>query len=241
VLNVLAGYDPEDPDAKPHAPVDYLQGIGNGIRGLRLGVPERYIESVPVEPEVRAAFDAALADLSRLGAEMQVVDLDVLGHARAANFVVLNAEHYASHASLLQSQWTLHGRSARLYLTQAAFLSATDYLRGKDAGRLIAGMVDAVFDKVDVLVTPTSPVITAEAARQPDAHRRGVNASFTAPFNITGHPAFSVPCGMSAVGLPIGLQVVGRKYDEPILLRVAYAYEQATPWHTLRPPLQAAG
>jgi aspartyl-tRNA(Asn)/glutamyl-tRNA(Gln) amidotransferase subunit A len=236
MLGVLAGYDPEDFDARPHDAEDYLDGIDAGVHGLRLGVPESYIASVPVEPEVQAAFDEALAALARFGASVRRVDLEVLTHARAANFVVLNAEHYASQETLLRSRWELHGRSARLYLTQAAFLSATDYLRAKDAGRIVGGLVDAVLDGVDLIVMPTSPVVTAEAARQPGAHRRGINASFTAPFNITGHPAFSVPCGVSATGLPIGLQFVGRKYDERTLLRAAYAYEQATRWHTRRPP-----
>jgi aspartyl-tRNA(Asn)/glutamyl-tRNA(Gln) amidotransferase subunit A len=143
---------------------------------------------------------------------------------------------------MLKTHWALHGRSARLYLTQAAFLSAADYLQALEVRRLVRGAVDDVLQDVDVLVMPTSPVVTAEAARQPGAHRRGINASFTAPFNLTGHPALSVPCGMSATGLPIGLQLTGRWYDEPLLLRVARSYEQATTWHRLRPaPVTAAG
>jgi Asp-tRNA(Asn)/Glu-tRNA(Gln) amidotransferase A subunit family amidase len=129
-----------------------------------------------------------------------------------------------------------------LYLTQAAFLSAADYLQALEVRRLVRAAVDAILGEVDLLVMPTSPVVTAEAARQPGAHRRGINASFTAPFNLTGHPALSVPCGMSAIGLPIGIQLTGRRYDEPLLLRAAHAYEQATAWHTLRPaPVMAGG
>jgi len=153
--------------------------------------------------------------------------------------VVLNAEHYAAHEPVLRAQWARHGRSARLYLAQAAFLTAADYVRARQVGRMVGAMVDAAFRDVDVLIMPTSPVVTAEAARRPETHRRGINASFTAPFNLTGHPALSVPCGVSATGLPIGLQIVGRPHDEGLILRLAYAYERATPWHTLRPSLGA--
>jgi aspartyl-tRNA(Asn)/glutamyl-tRNA(Gln) amidotransferase subunit A len=194
-----------------------------------------------VEREVRDAFEAALREFERLGASIRTVELNVLQHARAANFVVLNAEHYASHESLLRTHWARHGRSARLYLTQAAFLSAADYLQGLEVRRLVGAAVDAVLGDVDLLIMPTSPVVTAEAARQPGAHRRGINASFTAPFNLTGHPALSVPCGMSATGLAIGLQLTARRYDEPLLLRAAHAYEQATAWHTLHPAHMTAG
>ncbi len=241
VLNALAGYDHEDPDSRPREATDYLAGIDDGANWVRLGVPWTYMDTVPVEAEVRESFEAALRDFERLGASIRAVDLRVLSHARAANFIVLNAEHYASHEGILRTHWALHGPSARLYLTQAAFLSAADYLQALEVRRLVGAEVDAVLREVDLIVMPTSPVVTAEAARQPDAHRRGINASFTAPFNLTGHPALSAPCGMSAIGLPVGVQLTGRRWDERLLLRAAYAYEQATSWHTLRPTPMVAG
>jgi aspartyl-tRNA(Asn)/glutamyl-tRNA(Gln) amidotransferase subunit A len=236
VLNALAGYDPDDTDARPHPAEDYLGGVDGGIHGVRLGVPRSYIDSVPVEGEVLEAFEAALRDLARLGATVREVDLRALDHARAANFVVLNAEHYAMHEATLRTEWERHGRSARLYLTQAAFLSAADYLCALEVRGLVAAVVDAVLRDVDAILMPTSPVVTAEAARQPGAHRKGVNASFTAPFNLTGHPALSAPCGKSATGLRIGMQIVGRRYGEALLLRVARAYESATSWSAALPP-----
>ncbi len=235
LLDALASYDPDDPDAEPRGQVDHVRALNQDARGVRIGVPASYIGEIPVEPDIRAAFDAALADMTRLGALVVPVDLPGLEHARAANLVALVAEHYATHETLLGPRWDRYGRSARLYSSMGAFLSAADYLRAKEIGRLVRQDVDAAFSEVDVLAMPTSPVVTAEAARQPGAHRRGINASFTAPFNLTGHPAFSVPCGISAVGLPIGLQLVGRHYDESTLLRIAHAYEQATAWHAMRP------
>jgi aspartyl-tRNA(Asn)/glutamyl-tRNA(Gln) amidotransferase subunit A len=238
-LDALAVWDPEDPEARPRGQAHYRRALGDDLSGYRIGIPDGYIASVPMEAEVGRAFDQAVADLARLGASVATVDLAALEFARAANFVVLNAEHYAAHEAVLRTHWARHGRSARLYLAQAAFLTAADYLRARQVGRVVGAMVDAALRDVDALVMPTSPVVTAEAARQPEAHRRGINASFTAPFNLTGHPACSVPCGVSTTGLPMGLQIVGRAHDEGTILRLAYAYEHATPWHTLRPSLAA--
>jgi aspartyl-tRNA(Asn)/glutamyl-tRNA(Gln) amidotransferase subunit A len=235
VLDALAGYDPDDPDSRPRQSADHLAGIGDGVRGVRLGVPWSYIDSVPVEGEVGDAFEAVLREYERQGASLHDVDLRSLDYARAANFVVLNAEHYAMGEATLRADWARHGQSARLYLTQAAFLSASDYLYALEVRRLVAAVVDDVLEGVDAIMMPTSPVVTAEAARQPGAHRKGVNASFTAPFNLTGHPAMSLPCGVSATNLPIGVQLAGRHYDETLLLRIAHAYERATAWHTQRP------
>jgi aspartyl-tRNA(Asn)/glutamyl-tRNA(Gln) amidotransferase subunit A len=191
-----------------------------------------------VEPDVRAVLEAGLSVWQRLEATVQPVTIEGLEEARAANFVTLNAEHYATHEPWLRSRWHQHGRSARLYLVQAGFLTASDYVRAREVGRLVGRSVDESLRAVDALILPTSPVIGTAAARQPAAHRRGVNASFTAPFNLTGHPALSVPGGLSATGLPVGLHIVGRRHDEATLLRIAYALERATPWHTMRPPLR---
>lgn len=242
LLTALAGFDATDPDAEPRADVDYVRSLDGSPRGLRLGVPWTHIESVPVEPDVRVAFDTALAELARVGVGVTRVALPILERARAATFVILNAEHYAAHAQALPAQWERYGRSARLYHAQGAFVTAADYAAAQAVGRLARRSVDTVLRDVDALAMPVSPVVTAEAARQAGAHRRGLNASFTAPFNVTGHPALAMPCGMSTVGLPIGLQLTGRHGDESTLLRLAHAYEQATPWHTLHPhPTVAQG
>lgn len=240
LLGALAAYDANDPDAVPRDQEDYARVLHDGIRDVRIGVPWTYIDQIPVESEVRRAFESALTNLAGLGAQLTAVDLPALVHARAANFVVLVAEHYAAHEPLLGAKWPRYGRSARLYTAMGAFLSASDYLRAKEVGRLIRRDVDHALREVAAIAMPTSPVVTAEAARKPGAHRRGLNASFTAPFNVTGHPAVSVPCGMSNVGLPIGFQLVGRWFDESTLFRIAHAYEQATAWHDLRPPAPIA-
>ena len=207
------------------------------LDGVRVGVPRRFIEQVPVEPEVAEAFAAALAALAGLGAVLSDVDPSGMAAARTANFVALIAEHYASHESFLPGHWSRYGRSARLYLAHGAFLSAADYLAAQETGRIVRREIDRILARVDLLATPVSPVVTAEAARRPEAHRRGINASFTSPFNLTGHPGVSVPCGVGAAGLPIGLQLIGRHHAEAAVLDAAHAYERATEWHRLRPHL----
>jgi aspartyl-tRNA(Asn)/glutamyl-tRNA(Gln) amidotransferase subunit A len=109
-------------------------------------------------------------------------------------------------------------------------------------GEVVRERLDEVLAAVDVLATPVVPVVTAEDARASKARpHTGGTAIFTAPFNLSGHPALSVPAGMSAAGLPIGLQLAGRRGGDADLLAVAHAFEQATPWHTMRPPLDAGG
>lgn len=238
LLTIMSGYEAGDPHGWPVPPPPFANQLDADVRGWRIGVPWSHIEAADLEPEVAAAFQAGLDEVRRLGAETVAVDLPDLADARAANFIVLNAEGYTEHATSLRRDGDRYGASARRYRWMGAFLSAADYLNAKRVGRQARAAVEGCFREVRALVTPTSPVVTAEAARRPGSHRKGHNATFTAPFNITGHPAISIPCGMStSTGLPIGLQLVGALYDETSLFQLAHAYEQATPWRTMRPPL----
>lgn len=238
LLEALSCFDPDDPDSEPHTGSDYTAVPTENARGIRVGVPQAYIESFPLESAVRRAWADALAIVRDAGAVVVPVGLEVLEQARAALFVVLNAEHYAAHAASLGRCWFRYGASARLYHAQGAFVTAADYAAAMTVGRLARRSVDRVLSDVDVLLTPLSPVVTAEAARRPGVHRRGVNARFTAPFNLTGHPALALPVGASPEGLPVGVQIVGRRYDEATVLRVAHVIERATGWPLGRPPDQ---
>jgi aspartyl-tRNA(Asn)/glutamyl-tRNA(Gln) amidotransferase subunit A len=208
------------------------------VKGWRIGVPRRYVDTAPLEPETRAAFDATLDALAKLGIEIVDIQLRGLSEARAANFVALNAETYAKHSVSLREHPELYGPSSYKYHLQGAFLSATDYMNAKKMGAAVREIVETTLAEQNLraLATPTSPFISAERARKPGEHGKGVNACFTAPFNITGHPALSMPAGISeSMGLPIGIQLVGALFDELSLLQIACAYEQATDWHNLHP------
>jgi aspartyl-tRNA(Asn)/glutamyl-tRNA(Gln) amidotransferase subunit A len=215
----------------------YVQGLHLSAGGSRVGVPRRYIEQAHSDPQISAAFDSAVGALRDLGMEIVEVEIEALADAAGADFLVLNVEAFAAHERTLRSRLRDYGRSARLYNTQGAFLSAADYVAAVRVGEMVRTRLDQVLSTVEVLATPVVPFLTAEAARTAKAQpHTGGGAIFTAPFNLTGHPALAVPCGMSAEGIPIGLQLVGRWNGEADLLGLAYAYEQATPWHSMRPP-----
>jgi aspartyl-tRNA(Asn)/glutamyl-tRNA(Gln) amidotransferase subunit A len=217
----------------------YVEHLRRPLRRPRVGVPRDYIDRAQPDHQIAAAFAEALQAMRQLG--MEVVDVEIAGlaDAAAADFVVLNAEAFAAHEETLRTRMKDYGKSARLYHTQGAFLSAADYIAARKVGEEIRDRIDRTLASVEVLATPVVPVLTAEAARTARAQpHTGGTAIFTAPFNLTGHPALAVPCGTSAEHVPIGLQLVGRAGGESDLLRLAHAYEQATSWHTMHPALE---
>jgi aspartyl-tRNA(Asn)/glutamyl-tRNA(Gln) amidotransferase subunit A len=222
---------------RPEAVPDYLSELETSIEGWRLGVPTRLIESAGLESEVADAFDETLRTLKGLGADIVEIELPGMAQARAANFIVLNAQAYAEHAVSLRTHPELYGQSARVYHWMGAFLSAADVLNARAVRRRVRELVQDTLTGVRAIVTPTSPVVTAEAARRPEAHRKGSNAIFTSPFNLTGHPAMSVPAGFSAsTRLPIGVQLVGSLFDEITLFQIGHALERNSSWLARRIP-----
>jgi aspartyl-tRNA(Asn)/glutamyl-tRNA(Gln) amidotransferase subunit A len=237
LLSVMAGRDPDDWQTWPLPVPSYADSLETDIRGWRLGVPRKLIDEAGLETEVSEAFESGLNELQALGAELVDVELPGLSEARAANFVVLNAQAYAAHAVSLRKHPELYGHSARVYHWMGAFLSASDLLNARAVGLRVQELLQEQFKDLRAIVTPVTPCVTAEAARKPEAHRKGSNAVFTSPFNLTGHPAISVPAGFSAsTGLPIGLQLIGPLYDELTLFQIAHAFERATPWSEKRVP-----
>jgi Asp-tRNA(Asn)/Glu-tRNA(Gln) amidotransferase A subunit family amidase len=225
VLRTIAGHDPDDHATLDLDVPDYPSLLAGGVRGLRVGVPRAFIEAVPNEDEVATAFEAALDLLRDLGADVRDVDVPDMEVARAANFVVLNAVVGSGNEDYLKLPKGLLGDSARRYLATSMFLPAPAYARALRFKQHFGRVLERVFGGVDLLAMPTSPVVTAEAARRPGEHNRGINASYTAPFNLSGHPGISIPCGQGELGIPIGFQVVGPHLSEPTLLRVAHAFE----------------
>jgi aspartyl-tRNA(Asn)/glutamyl-tRNA(Gln) amidotransferase subunit A len=242
LLNEMVSYEPDDPQSSPMPAPDYAAELETVVTGWRVGVPRAYIESAPLEPSIRQAFEDALQVLAQLGLEVVDVPIRGLAEARAANFVALNGETFVKHQRSLRETPELYGRSAYLYHLQGAFVSAADYVAAKIMGTKVREIVSRTLreNHLRALVMPTTAFVTAEAARRPGQHGKGVNASFTAPFNLTGHPALSMPAGFDAeTGIPIGVQLVGANYDELSLLQLAAAYERTTDWHTRHPHYEA--
>jgi aspartyl-tRNA(Asn)/glutamyl-tRNA(Gln) amidotransferase subunit A len=231
LLQVAVGHDAKDPDSLGDSISDYSSALADGLRGLRLGVPWKEIEAAGVNPEMQAAFEATLQGLESLGAEIRTVKPKWLAEARAANFVALNAEEYSAHEHSLCKHPDAYGLSARTYLLQGAFLSSADYLRALRVRAIVSDELDRLLEEVEILITPTSPFLTPDAAREPSAHRRGGGAVFTAPFNLTGYPALSMPCGVSSTGLPMGVQLAGRRLEEARLLQTAARFQEHIGWN----------
>lgn len=204
-------------------PAAWVEHVRSSPRGLRVAVPEGYVAEVGMEDSVRAAFDATVRAVEDLGHEVVRLPpptLSILRDGVRANFVVIAAEHYFDHEGPAKDRGR-YGASAAFYNLPGACLTAADYLHALRVGELVRREVDAVLADVDVILTPTSPVTRTSTARNPETHRRGGNAAYTSPFNISGHPGVSLPVGLSDEGLPIGMQLVGSVGGEFELLRAA--------------------
>jgi aspartyl-tRNA(Asn)/glutamyl-tRNA(Gln) amidotransferase subunit A len=237
ILQAIAGPDPDDPTTIDRPLPEYAASLKGGVRGLRVGVPRRD-ELSGVSEDVLQAIDEALPTLASLGATVVEVAVPWLLEAVVIwpNIAGPEAAHY--HRQNLEQRPQDISEQVRNRLLAGRNLLAVEYLRGLEAQRRIRAEAAALFADIDLLVTPTTPFTAtriedelAATGREPRIHR------FTAPFNITGQPAISLPCGFDPQGLPIGLQIVGRPWEEETVLRLAHAYEQATDWHRRRPPL----
>jgi aspartyl-tRNA(Asn)/glutamyl-tRNA(Gln) amidotransferase subunit A len=237
MLAAIAGYDSKDPASADVPVADYIAPLKDGVRGLRLGVPRAwYEEAEGTDAEVMSAFDAALKVLESLGAELVEVASEPLINSRAVNSTILIAEAYAFHEDTLKDQRQDFGAGVRNRVLTGAFLSAADYIQAQRARSVLIGQLQAILESVEAIVSPAAAKPASSFADfDPDSAFR--TPSFTNPFNLSGLPAISVPCGFSSATLPIGLQIAGRAFDEATVFRIAHAYEQATPWHEQRPPI----
>ena len=244
LLQVLAGRDPADPSTSAMPVPDYRRALQGGVRGLRLGVPKDLFYE-RLDPEVRAAVAAAARSLEGLGAVVEEISLPTIQHAGPASFAIIASEAMAYHEPYLRTRAGEYGEDVRARLTTGQFVLAHQYLKAQRARQVIRADVDAVLTRVDALLLPTTPIpaprlddreITVDGVTQ-DARWWLIRC--TRPINVTGHPALSVPCGLTAAGLPIGLQVVGRAFDEATLLRVGHAFEAVSPVRDRWPPLDS--
>jgi len=241
-LNVIAGYDPKDvASARVDVP-DYTSALTKDVRGLRIGVPKEYFEA-PLDPEVALAVREALDLLESLGAVVTVVELPMFKDSQAISTAILMAEASAFHQDLLGRDGDKLYPPIRLRLEAGLFITAADYLRAQQGRTIFNQQALRLLDEVDLLAGPTEPItapqLLAEKVQvgEQELGTTGALTQYTRPYNITGFPAISIPCGFSGSGMPISLQLAGRPFDELTVLRAAHAYEQATDWHKRRPPI----
>ncbi|CAI8018416.1 Glutamyl-tRNA(Gln) amidotransferase subunit A [Geodia barretti] len=241
-MNVIAGHDPLD-HATSEAPVpDYTTALTGDIRGLRIGVIREYFET-EIDPAVAALTHRAIAVLGELGAEIVEVSLPLYEYAQPISNAILSAEATAAHRDILLSDGEKLYPQVRERLEEGLFISAAEYLRAQQARQVFCNQVADLLRDVDLLAGPVEPVTAPKILeRRIEIEGQSLPAvpmltKYTRVYNITGSPAISVPCGFAPDGLPAGLHLAGRNFDEMTVLRAAYAYQQATGWHAQRPAL----
>jgi aspartyl-tRNA(Asn)/glutamyl-tRNA(Gln) amidotransferase subunit A len=237
-MQVVAGHDPLDP-ASADVPVpDFSAELGRDLKGLRLAYPRRFFATVDgISPEVIAGVDRAAQDLARLGATVDEITLPDFELFNACGRVILTAEAYAVHEENLIKRGADYGRLTYQRMMPGAIVSAADLIQALRMRRELYEAVARVLETHDAIVTANAlaPAIRLDAFPV-DATLR--TPGHTIPFNVTGHPALAVPTGFAKTGLPIGLQIIGRPFDEPTVLRIGAAYEAVAQWTTKRPQLE---
>jgi aspartyl-tRNA(Asn)/glutamyl-tRNA(Gln) amidotransferase subunit A len=265
LLSAMAGHDPRDSTSLVRPRVDYAAALrastgARPLEGMRIGLPAEYFGG-GVDEDVARAVDAALAELRTLGAETVQVSLPSVAHAVPVYYVIAPAEassnlsrfdgvrygHRAEHYRDLDDMYRktrAEGFGAEVkrrilvgtYVLSHGYYDAY-YLKAQQVRRLIADDFRRAFSQCDVIAGPTTPTAAFPiGSKADDPVQMYLNDIFTVAANLTGMPAMSLPCGFSARGLPIGLQLQGNHFDEARLLDVAHRFQQATDWHLRAPP-----
>ncbi len=242
LLQAIAGYDGADPCSASVPMPDTAATLDGSLAGVRIGVPRAYFFDTPgLDGEVAAAVQAAVEAMAGAGATVIDVTIPHLTEAQNAHRITLASEAYAYHEPDLCARPHLYGKHTRQNIQIGVLFSAADYVQAQRLRPLFRAecldlFVGADGPRVDVLVTPTVPTpATTIEGYDPDSRITAPN--FTGIWNYTGFPALSIPCGFSASGLPIGMQIVGKPFDEPTVLAVGDAYQQHIDWHTRVPNL----
>jgi aspartyl-tRNA(Asn)/glutamyl-tRNA(Gln) amidotransferase subunit A len=261
VMNAIAGYDPRDSTSVSHPVPDYTRQLIPNTKGLKIGIPKEYFVE-GMQNQVRAALEAAIDKLRELGAEIDwEVSLPHTKYALAVYYILAPSE---ASANLARYDGVKYGFSERdasnviettertrqfgfglevkrrimlgTYALSAGYYDAY-YVKAQKVRTLIKREFDQAFEKCDALVTPTSPIVPFKLGEKlEDPMQMYLSDICTLPINIAGIPAISIPAGFAG-NLPIGMQIIGKPFSEEILLRIAFAYEQATDWHKRKPPL----
>ena len=236
LLQVLAGFDPHDP-ASVDVPVDdYLVHLEDGVKGWRaaLAVGE-YVESS--DPEVMAGLQASAQIFAELGTQVEKEDLSWLAGLALANSCMTQADAAAFHRERLAAHPDWFGSDVRQRLEAGAAITSSEYALARGTQSEGRRRLEMFFTKYDLLILPTTPILAPPIEGTGAIEAAQQLTRFTAPFNLTGLPALSVPAGFASTGLPVGLQIVSNHWGETKLLRAGHTFEQATGWQNRYPAL----
>jgi aspartyl-tRNA(Asn)/glutamyl-tRNA(Gln) amidotransferase subunit A len=245
VLGLISGRDPRDPSSVDRPPPVWLAQPETepDIRGLRLGIPLNFFFS-NIRDDVRAPVEEAVEQFERLGAVLVPVPVPLVEYSFAVGTVLVTVECASLHRQRLRERGHLFSRPVRDYLSAGALLFGARYVDAQRVRRLISEGLRRAFEdnRLDALVTPTSPLGAVSVGREMVAVQdeepapvMSHYARLTCPFNLSGLPAMTVPCGFDSDRHPVGVQIVGRPFEEDTIMRVGYVYQQATTWHRERP------
>lgn len=237
----MPGPDSRDASVPDRDTPDYAATLTGEVKGLRIGIPKHYFFN-RATPEVASTVEAALVALEGAGAELCEVDVAHIDHAAAAAMVIYLSEGTSYHEDHIATIGELYTDQVRLFLELGNYVLAKDYLHAQRYRTLLGHAMADVLAEVDVMAMPTLP-LTAQVIGQENIEIRGEYESVfgailrnTEPFDLTGLPVLSVPCGFDSDGMPVSLQIAGRPFDEAGVLNVGHAYQQVSDWHSHRPP-----
>ena len=240
LLEAIAGYDADDPYSVDRAEDNYRTNLEAGIQHWRIGVDVGEYANDPsiVSPEVIAAYRQAIDVFRDRGAEIVPLNMDWLMPSIFSSRQLVAADAAAFHAQRLHDKPDLFGADVLLRLRNDPPATAAEYAAIRHQHAELQIRAKQVFHEVDLLLLPTLPFVAARRDDQVTMDKgRTYYSRFTAPFNVLGLPALSVPCGFSTDGMPIGLQIIGRAWEEANVLRAGEAFERTTEWHLRKPPL----
>ena len=243
-LGAIAGYDPKDPYTWDVPVPDYLSMLTGEIRGLKVGVIRERVDTEAVDPEVRDNVVQAIAVLGELGADIQEVSIPLIVHSAAISNTIILTDAAGVHRQGIDEHLGEYDHNIQIRLLVGSIIPAQAHQKAVKLRQVLRQQILDALEKVDVLVMPTSskpaspiPTKAGIGSKQEVLDGLAGRRSFTAPFNVANTPALSINCGFTSQQLPVGFQIAGKPFDEGTLFRVAHAYEQATDWHTRRPPI----
>jgi len=232
MLNVLAGHDQEDHYSVDRPAEDFTRHLRRGLRGGGIGLPRSFYFD-DVDEEVGARVREAAEVFRSLGARVREVEIPNLIDTLHAHRLILGAEAYAVHEESLENESETFDDEVGERLMDGARPRAYRYAKARRRGVLATDEFDHALHGVDALLTPTLPITATDIGQREvsigdyEESVRSALTRFTGPTNLTGHPSLSIPCGTTATGLPVGLQLIGRHFDEATLYRFGHAYEEA--------------
>ena len=237
MLRAMAGYDPADPASADRPVPDYQAALPGEVKGLRIGLIRHFYEADnPANEATRRGIAAAVKVLEDLGCSVRELRLSPLADWAACGMVIMLAEGYAIHEANLRERFVDYGEAFRERMALAALITGADYVQAVRRRRELAAELATAMADLDLVMTAAAPS-EAPAIEAVSKFAIFERPSLTMPFNVTGSPAMSVCCGYTPAGLPLAFQLAGKPFDEATVLKLAHAYEKATPWRSIRPRL----